>query len=276
MTAGVREAGARRARRARAPGELRWFEFAAVRGVWVHELALFRRYYRSQTFASVVEPLVMMLAFGYGFGALVPTVAGYRYLDFVATGVIGVAALYSSVFPGIFNTYVRRTFQHSYDGMLAAPLDVHELVTAEALWVAAKTAVYGCVPLLVGMAFGLDPSLGMLLCPPVVFCTGLGFALFGMWVSALASTINSFDYVITGVIAPLMLMGGAFFPVGELPGWARTLALANPVHHCVTLVRHAVFGLSPVADLAHLGALLAFAAVMWLLAVRALRRKLIG
>lgn len=257
------------------PERLRWLELAPIKGIWRHELALFKRYYRSQSFASVIEPTFFLLAFGYGFGSLVAVVAGYRYIEFVATGVVGTAALFTSVFPGMFNTFIRRTFQHSYDAMLAAPVDVHELVTGEALWIAAKSAVYGCSPLVVAMFFGLAPSYGMLLAPFVVFVTALGFGLFGMWMSSLVPSINSFDYIITGLITPVFLIAGTFFPVDSLPAWAQAAALVNPAFHCVELIRHAVFGLHPLADLGHLGALIAFAALIWLLAVRGMRRRLI-
>ncbi|WP_395104337.1 ABC transporter permease [Actinomadura sp. SCN-SB] len=254
---------------------LRRFEMAPVRGIWRHELALFKRYWGSQSFASMVEPTFFLLAFGYGFGSMVAVVGDYRYLDFVATGVVGVAALFTSVFPGMFNGYIRRVFQHTYDAMLAAPVDVHELVTGEALWIAAKSAVYSCTPIIVALFFGLDPSFGMLLVPFIVFCAALGFGLFGVWTSSVVPSINSFDYVITGVVTPLFLIAGTFFPIDSLPQWAQTASRINPLYHAVELIRHAVFGLEPLADLVHLGVVLVFAALMWVIAVRGMRRRLI-
>jgi lipooligosaccharide transport system permease protein len=257
------------------PTSLKRFELAALQGTWRHEFALFKRYWRTSSFASMFEPTFMMLAFGYGFGSLMSTIGGYRYLDFVGTGMVGTAALFTSVFPGMFNTYIRRAFQHTYDAMLATPLDVPELVTGEAVWIAAKSAVYGCAPLVVAMAFGLDPSAGMLIVPVIVFVTACGFGLFGMWVSTAVPSINSFDYVITGVVTPLFLIAGTFFPIDALPSWVHVAAQVNPLLHCVELVRHAVFGFHPLIDFGHFGALIAFAALTWLMAVHGMRRRLI-
>ncbi len=254
---------------------LRRFEAAPVRGIWRHEIALYKRYWRSQSFAAIVEPVFFLLAFGYGIGSLVAAIGDYRYIDFVGTGVVGTAALFTSVFPGMFNAYIRRVFQHTYDAMLATPVDVHELVTGEATWIAAKSSIYSCTPLLVAMAFGLPPAPGMLLVPVIVLATAFGFALFGTWTSTVVPSINSFDYVITGVVTPLFLIAGTFFPIGTLPPWASVAAWFNPLYHCVEMVRHAVFGFEPLADLGHFGALLVFAALMWLLAVRGMRRRLI-
>jgi lipooligosaccharide transport system permease protein len=254
---------------------LRFVEPSALGGVLVHDLTIFRRYWGSTTFSAVVEPTIYLLAFGVGFGALVPVVAGYDYIDFLGTGVVATAVLFTSAFSGMFQTFIRRKYQHSYDAVLAAPVDTHELVTGEALWIAAKAGVYGCAPLLVAMGFGLDPAPGMLLVPFIGFVTGMGFGLFGIWVSAVVPSIDSFNYVISAVLTPLFLVAGTFFPVTTLPGWAQAASYVNPLYHCVQLVRHAAFGLRPLADLGHGAALVGFAALTWVLAVRWMRKRLI-
>jgi lipooligosaccharide transport system permease protein len=254
---------------------LRRSEWAPVRGVWRRELALYRRYWPSTSFASMVEPAIYQLAFGFGFGSVIGLAFGYDYREFVATGVVGTAVLFITAFGGMFNTFIRRTFQHSYDAVLAAPVDVHELVSAEASWLAAKAGLYGCAPMIVGMAFGLDPSWGMLLVPFIGFLAGLGFALFGIWVSAIVPSINTFDYIISGVLTPLLMIAGTFFPVDQLPSWAVALSQLNPLYHCVELIRGAVFLTLEPADLLHLAALLVFAGGMWALATWKMRARLI-
>ena len=59
-----------------------------------------RSYWRSTTFSSTVEPTIYLLAFGFGFGSLVATVGGYDYVEFVGTGTVATAVLFSSVLPG--------------------------------------------------------------------------------------------------------------------------------------------------------------------------------
>ncbi|NHC16081.1 ABC transporter permease, partial [Motilibacter deserti] len=116
---------------------------------------------------------------------------------------------------------------------------------------------------------------GMVLVPLIGVLTGLGFAFFGIWTAAVVPSIDSFNYIISGLLTPLFLVAGTFFPIDQLPEWAQTLALLNPLYHCVQLVRHAVFGLDPLADLGHVAGLAAFAALMGALAVRQMRAKLI-
>lgn len=253
---------------------LRRIEPAAIGAVVFRELTMYRRYWRSTSFSSVVEPTIYLLAFGFGFGSLVAQVGGYDYLDFVGTGIVATGVLFSSAFPGMFATFVKRTFQKTYDAVLAAPVDTAELVTAEAVWIALRSGVYGGVPLVIAIGFGLDASPGMLLVPFIGILTGFGFALFGIWISAVVPSIDSFNYVISAVLTPLFLVAGTFFPIDGLPDWAGTAALLNPLYHCVELVRAASFGLS-VSDLGHVAALTGFAAAMWFLAVRRMRSRLV-
>ena len=114
------------------------------------DVAIFGRYWASTTFSSIVQPTIYLLAFGLGLGTLVKTIDHVKYVEYVATGVVATAVLFSSAFPGMFNTFIRWQFQRTYDAMLAAPVDVEELITAEILWVSLRAGVYGLAPLLVG------------------------------------------------------------------------------------------------------------------------------
>lgn len=251
------------------------FEPASIRGVFYREWAVYRRTWAPNTFASVVEPIIFLLAFGFGMGALVGSIGGRSYIEFIGTGIVAMSVLFISTFPALIDTYVKRVYRHVYDGVLAAPVDVRELVTGEALWLAAKAGVYCCSPLVVAIFFGLPPRPTMLLVPFIGFFTAFGFALLGVFLSALIPTDRMMDYVISGVITPTFLIAGTFFPLDGFPGWLQSLALANPLYHCVELVRQTAFGMQPVAALGHVAAIGAFIAVAWLLAVFQMRRRLI-
>ena len=150
-------------------------ERSALTGVLVREVVNFSSYWKSTTFSSTVEPTIYLIAFGFGFGSLVSTIGGYDYVDFVGTGTVATAVLFSSAFPAMFGTFVKYQFQRTYDAILAAPVDTEELVTAEALWIATRAGVYGCVPMLVAIAFGLEPAWGMLLVPFIGWIAGFGW-----------------------------------------------------------------------------------------------------
>lgn len=251
------------------------FELSAFAGVWVREWVLFRRLWRSTTFSSIVEPTIYLLAFGFGLGGLIPEIDGFSYVEYVGTGTVASAVLFASVFAAMFNTFVKREFLKTYDAILATPVNVNEVMAAEAGWLALKAGVYGNAPLLVAMAFGLQPAPTMVLIPFIAALTGLGFAFLGQWISAIVPSIDSFNYVTSAVITPLFLLAGTFFPLTNFPPLIQTLAQLNPLYHCVQLVRDASFGLQPAADLGHVLFLCGFAGVAAAMSFRALGRKLI-
>jgi lipooligosaccharide transport system permease protein len=258
-----------------APRQMRRLEPTAIAGVMSREVANFRTYWKGTTFSSVMEPLVYLLAFGLGLSAtLVDEVNGVPYIEFVGTGMVATAVIFSSALPAMFGTFVKHRFQNTYDAILAAPVDVEELVTAEMLWIGIRSGTYGCVPLLVTIAFGLDPAPGMLLTPLFCFVTALAFAGFGVAMAATVAKIDQFNYVTALFVTPLFLVAGTFFPIDGLPEGVQVVAQVNPLHQLVELVRGGAFGFEATDPLRLLG-LAAFAFVMWRLAVRQLTARLI-
>lgn len=248
----------------------------ALGGVLVREVINFRAYWKSTTFSSSVEPAIYLLAFGFGFGALVNEVGGLTYVDFVATGVVATAVMFASVFSSMFGSFFKAEYQHTYDALLSAPVDVEEVVTGEALWIACRASVYGCMPLLVGMVFGLDPSIGMLMVPVIAFCTGFGWSCFGILIAGTLKSADQFSYVTSICITPLFLCAGSFFPIDTLPEGVQFAAQFNPLYHCVELVRGFVFATIDLKfTLYHFGVLFLFAWICWRIAIRQQTRKLV-
>jgi lipooligosaccharide transport system permease protein len=254
---------------------VRRLEPAAIAGVMSREVANFRTYWRSTTFSSVLEPVIYLLAFGLGLGAtIVDRVDGLDYVQYVGTGMVATAVIFSSALPAMYGPFIKHRFQQTYDAILAAPVDVEELITAEMLWIGLRAGVYGTFPLLVTIAFGLDPSPGMLLVPVFCVITALGFAAFGITVAATVEKIDQFSYVTTLFVTPLFLVAGTFFPIDGLPRGFQAAAQLNPLHHLVELVRHACFGFEAL-DLLRVAVLTAFALAFWRLAVRRMTTRLI-
>lgn len=258
-----------------APRQMRRLEPTAIAGIMSREVANFRTYWKGTTFSSVLEPLVYLLAFGLGLSAtLVDEVEGVPYIEFVGTGMVATAVIFSSALPAMFGTFVKHRFQNTYDAILAAPVDVEELVSAEMLWIAIRSGTYGCVPLLVTIAFGLDPAWGMLLVPLFCFVTALGFAGFGVAMAATVAKIDQFNYVTALFVTPLFLVAGTFFPIDGLPEGVQVAAQLNPLHQLVELVRGGAFGYEW-EDILRFAFLVAFAVATWRVAIHQMQKRLI-
>ena len=224
------------------------------------EVANFRTFWKGTTFSSVLEPIIYLLAFGLGLGAtLVDDVDGLTYVEFVGTGMVATAVIFSSALPAMFGTFVKHRFQNTYDAILAAPVDVEELVTAEMLWIALRAGVLRLLPADRHDVLRPRPGLGMLLVPLFCFVTALGFAGFGI---AMAATRRQDRPVQlrdgARSITPLFLVAGTFFPIDQLPEGVQVARPAQPAHQLVELVRGAAFGFEAV-DLLRFAFLVAFA-----------------
>jgi lipooligosaccharide transport system permease protein len=255
-------------------GGLRW---DAVGALVTREWWTFKRVWRAPTFGSVFEPALYLVAFGYGFGALVAEVDGIAYLDYMATGAAAIAVLFTTLTPALMNGFFRRTATHLYDGLLSTPIGVAEVVTAEAAWIGVRAGAVAVVTTVVAALFGVRLAATAVLVPVIGWLAGFGFAcLFGAFASRLRSP-HQFPFVISGVFLPIFLVSWAFFPLDAAPAWLNLPSLVNPMTHLVTVLRAAALGVGDVSQVAlSTAALVAFAVLAWILAVRWLRRALIA
>lgn len=248
------------------------FSTAVVRAIVWRDWLVFRRVWPSVAFGSAMEPVIYFLAFGFGFGALVAEVAGLSYREFIATGTIAVGILFSSMFPALINGYFRRKEQQLYDSLLSAPVTVPELVVGEALWNAVRVTGVALVTLVVALAFGVRPGPWFLLLPVVSVVAGFGFACAGAAFASRLRSTHSFDFVIVGVVVPMFVVAGTFFPLDGLPDAFQVFGLVNPVTHLVELLRWMAFGTGTVAAaIGHAVAVVVFDVLALVLAVRLLR-----
>ncbi|MEE8602385.1 ABC transporter permease [Euzebya tangerina] len=253
------------------------FRRDAVGAIVIREWKVFKRVWRSLMFGSVVEPVVYLLAFGFGFGALVAEVGGIPYLDFMATGSAGIAVLFTGFFPGFINGYFRRKENHLYDGVMSTPTTVAEIVTGEAVWTGIRTAGAAVITLAIAAVFGVDLRWSVVFAPVIGFVGGFGFACLGAAFASKLRSTHQFDFVISGVVVPMFVVAGSFFPLEDAPAWLRYPAAVNPLTHVVDLFRAAAFGVGDATSIAINLAVLGFSVgLSWLLAVRWLRKALVS
>ena len=88
----------------------------------LRNLRVWRRYF-SGLVGNLAEPLLSLIALGYGLGALVPRIGGMSYIQFIAPGLIISAAMYAASFEGTFGTFTRLDPQHTFEGILRPRLE---------------------------------------------------------------------------------------------------------------------------------------------------------
>ena len=222
-----------------------------------------------------VEAIAYLVVMGLGLGAYLTTVQGIDYLTFIAPGVAASSVMFGAILETTYNAYVRIHVRRTFEAVVATPLSVADVVVGEYLWAATRAVLYGVAFLIVMAAFGLVESAGALLVPLVFLVGALAFAAFGMSYTALVSSIEHFNIFFTGVLTPMFLFGGIFFPFDRLPAWAQVVGWCLPLSHLVEASRDLVLGRWSWLILAHVGYLVGLLALLFAFPLVRLRRTLL-
>ena len=110
----------------------------AFTAVWRRNLRVWRKLMLPSLMGNFGEPVVYLLALGYGLGRLIGDVEGMSYMVFLASGIICSSALTAATFEALYSAYTRLTQQLTWSAMLATPLTVDEIVFGEIVWAATK------------------------------------------------------------------------------------------------------------------------------------------
>ena len=247
--------------------------------VFMRNLLVWRKLVIPSLIANIAEPLMWLVAFGYGMGALIGDVtldgAQVPYLLFLASGSICMSAMNAATFEALYSAFSRMHVQKTWDAILNAPLTLDDVLLGELVWAASKSFLSGSAVLIVAAVLGLVPSPLALAVIPLIFLTGLAFAGLGLIMTALSPSYDFFMYYFTLCVTPMMLLCGVFFPLNELPAPAQLLAQALPLTHAVALARPLVNGTVPPTWLLHIAVLATYAAGSAYLALALTRRRLL-
>jgi lipooligosaccharide transport system permease protein len=183
--------------------------------------------------------------------------------------------MFTAAYECTFGTFIRLEFEKVYDGMLAAPITVNDLIVGEIIWAGTKGVFFTFAVLCVLTAFRIVRLPEGLLTPLVGFITGVMFATLSLWITSFVKTIQHFNFYFTGFISPMFFFSGVVFPISNLPPSVRFIAEILPLTHCVRLARAVCIGEYRVSLLASLAYAILFTAIMGWLAIRRLRRRLI-
>jgi lipooligosaccharide transport system permease protein len=244
--------------------------------VWYRHVRVYTKNLVSNGLPPFLEPLLFLLGVGLGLGKYITqSMEGLTYIEFLGTGLLVTAAMFTSAYECTFGTFIRLEFEKVYDGMLAAPITVNDLIIGEILWAGTKGVFFTFAVLCVLTVFRIIHLPAGLLTPLVGFVTGVMFATLSLWITSFVKTINHFNFYLTGIISPMFFFSGVVFPISNLPPSVRFIAEIVPLTHCVRLARAVCIGQYPPSLLASLGYAVVFTAITGWLAIRRLRRRLI-
>lgn len=253
---------------------------ARLRAVGEYFLAIYRRTWRGSVINRFLTPLLFLLAMGLGLGSLVDDhsggVNGVPYLAYVVPAIVVFNAMLVAANESTYQVLGHFKWNQMYHAMVATRLGVTDVLLGHLLVVTMHQIFAATVFVLVAAPFGPFTSLSALWCIPAAVVTGMAFAVPIFAFTATQDGDNGFNILYRWIVTPLMLFSGTFFPVEALPVWMQPIAWVTPLWHGVELARSASLGaLVAGPALLHLGALLVFIGIGWLLAVRTFTRRLV-
>lgn len=245
--------------------------------VFRRNLLVWRKLMVPSLVGNIAEPLITLVAFGYGLGALVGQVqldgSAVPYIVFLASGSICMSAMNAASFEALYSAFSRMHVQRTWDGIMNAPITLDDIVLAEMLWAAFKSLFTTTVILIVMLALGISTSAWLLLAWPLLALVGLVFASIALIFNALAKGYDFFTYYFTLFLTPTMFLSGVFFPREQLPGFMQAVAQWLPLTAAVELIRPLFLGRLPADGVQHLAVLLAYAVASWWIALALTRRR---
>lgn len=245
--------------------------------VWQRELTLYRRIWPSTILSTLFDPILYLLAMGFGVGAYITqSVQGVSYLQFIAPGLVASSIMYAAAYEAAWNSYVRIFHERSYEAMMTTPAELEDVVAGEVAWGATRSTIYSVVMLGVLATFGLVRSPWALVIPLVAFVGGTMFMALGLTYTVRLKHMDQLTFLFTLGVTPMFLFSGVFFPLDGLPPWVERVAWMSPLYHLVESVRGLALGAVGVGVAGHLAWMAGATLLFWGAPALALRRRLRG
>ena len=245
--------------------------------VWYRHMRVYTKNLLSNGFPPFLEPLIFLAGVGLGLGKYITEpMGGVKYIEFLGTGLLVTTAMFTSAFECSFGTFIRLEFEKVYDGMLAAPMTVNNLIVGEMIWAGTKGFFFSFAVLCILAVFKIVVLPYGLLAPFVGFLTGVMFASISLLVTSFVKTINHFNFYFTGFISPMFFFSGVVFPIENLPGFIRPVAEMVPLTHSVRLVRAVCINHYEPVMLADILYIVAFIILICFMAINRLKKRLVN
>ncbi len=244
--------------------------------VWRRNFLVWKKLAIPAILGNLADPAFYMLGLGYGLGGLLPEVNGMSYLTFLASGTVCYSTMNAASFEALYSGFSRMHVQRTWDAILNAPLTLDDVLFGELVWTISKSLLSGLAILAIIWAMGLQASFAMSLWAiPVIVLMGFCFTGMALVINAVSPSYDFFMYYFTLAITPMVLLGGVFYPVDQLPGFLQQVSAILPLSHAIEMVRPLMLGNVPQGVAGHVAVLLAYGAAGYYLALALTRRRLL-
>ena len=218
----------------------------AIRCVWLRYFDVYRKNIYYGLVTTFVEPILYLLSFGYGMGALIGNIhtpsGEISYRQFIFAGIVAQSVLFQGFFEAAYGSFIRMYYQRIFKAIAMTPITLSEVLWGELLWDATKGTISASTVLLIGVGTGDFNWLGALLCVPICFLSAMLFGALGLWMAAISRNIEQLSYPQYLLVFPMFLFCGIYYPLDKLPIFLQYIAWVFPLTSVQSLIRTATLG----------------------------------
>lgn len=244
--------------------------------IWYRNLIHFKKTWMVSFFWIILEPIFYLSAIGYGLGSFVDNINGLSYIEFFFGALICNSAVLVAFFESTYGCYTKLQYQNLYASIIMTPIGPVDIGNGEIVWGATKGTLSALGILLVGWAFGLTNFFTILPILTVVFIGSLIFSAFGLLVTTQIKNYDQIIYFTSGIIIPMTLFCGTYFPLDSMPVGLRYIMYLLPLTHMVELTRNVEVLNFSFQSVINLAAMFIFAILLSRIALSRLQKRLIS
>ncbi len=245
-----------------------------ARHVWSRNWDVFKKFAITNILPYFAEPLLYILAMGYGLGLFVGQIGGVSYAEFLAPGILSSSVMFAASYECTYSTFVRLVFQNTFEAVLCTPLMPEDIVAGEVAWGATKSVISGICIFIVILLMGLVKPSSIVVILPITILVGLMFASLSIFFTSIMPNMDAFNYYFTLLVSPMFLFSGVFFPIDGMPAIVKTIAWFLPLTHAVNIIRPAAEGIYSASFLPEIVWMVVFTAIFYIISVVLMKRRL--
>lgn len=212
-----------------------------VYSVWRRHATVYQKTWLVNFLPPITEPLVYLLAFGYGITPMLQELIyqgePISYRQFIGPSMMGIALLFQAFFEGAYGSFIRLHYQKTWHALLTAPLSYTEIFMGDWIWAATRGLISATITGVVTILFGSYTWVGLLVSLPLMIIGSLLFAAMGLLAAGWVDTVDQINVPIFGLVVPMFVLCGTYFPRDNLPPFLAIPAGILPLSSLVDLLR---------------------------------------
>jgi ABC-2 type transport system permease protein len=209
--------------------------------LWLRQIKRFFRA-KSRMLGAVGQPLLFLLALGYGLGSVYKRAGDGDYLQFLVPGIMAQTVLFSAMF---FGAMLMLDKQFGFlKETLVAPVSRLKIMLGGAVGGATTAVLQGTLVLIISLALGFRPQHWILVPFALIIMSMLAvsIACFSSGIGSFVEDMQGFQAINQFLVFPLYFLSGALYPLTNVPGWLRIVAECNPMSYAVDAMRDTLIG----------------------------------